>query len=86
MASPADTVTLTRTQVETLNKQLATMRHDVNNCLSLVVAAAELIKFNPASADRMATTLAEQPPKIGEKLATFTAAFEAALGIDKVQG
>ena len=83
MSTPADTVTLTPQQVEALSKQLSTMRHDVNNCLSLVVAAAELIKFNPSSAERMANTLAEQPPKIGDHLAKFTAAFESALGITK---
>jgi hypothetical protein len=83
MSTPAGPVTLTQQQVEELNKQLATMRHDVNNSLSLVVAAAELIKFNPSSATRMANTLAEQPPKIGEHLAKFTAAFEGALGIRK---
>ena len=82
MSTPAETVTLTRQQVEELTKQLATMRHDVNNNLSLVVAAAELIKFNPASAERMANTLAEQPPKIGEHLAKFNAAFERALGLN----
>jgi len=83
MSTSADTVTLTRQQVDALNKQLATMRHDVNNCLSLVVAAAELIKFSPSSAERMANTLAEQPPKIGEQLSKFTAAFEETLGITK---
>ena len=82
MSTTAETVTLTRQQVEELTKQLATMRHDVNNNLSLVVAAAELIKFNPASAERMANTLAEQPPKIGEHLAKFNAAFERALGLN----
>lgn len=83
MSTPAGTVTLTQQQVEELSKQFATMRHDINNNLSLVVAAAELIKFNPASAERMANTLAEQPPKIGDHLAKFTTAFERALGICK---
>lgn len=83
MATPAGPVTLTTQQIEELNKKLSTMRHDVNNNLSLVVAAAELIKFNPTSAPRMTTTLVEQPPKIVEHLAKFTAEFEAALGIAK---
>ena len=83
MSIPTGTVTLTQQQIEELIKQFATMRHDVNNNLSLVVAAAELIKFNPASAERMANTLAEQPPKIGDHLAKFSAVFEQALGISK---
>ncbi|MEY2410230.1 MAG: hypothetical protein QOF48_2900 [Verrucomicrobiota bacterium] len=83
MSTSAGTVTLTQQQIEELTKRLATMRHDVNNSLSLVVAAAELIRFNPASAERMANTLAEQPPKIGDLLSKFTAAFESTLGITK---
>ena len=85
MGLPNGPVTLTPEQVAELNKKLAALRHDINNHLSLIVAAVELIKYNPEVANRMSTTLAEQPPKIGEKLATFTAAFEAALGIDKGQ-
>ena len=81
MSTPAGPVTLTPQQIEELGKRLATMRHDVNNNLSLIVAAAELIKFNPASATRMAGTLAEQPPKIVNHMAKFGAAFEKALGI-----
>ena len=81
MANPPGSVTLTLQQVEELNKKLATMRHDVNNNLSLVVAAAELIKFNPASAMRMAVTLAEQPPKIVDHMTKFTTEFEQALGL-----
>ncbi len=72
---------MTPEQIGELNRKLATLRHDINNHLSLIVAAAELIKYNPESANRMATTLGEQPPKISDELARFSAEFEKALGI-----
>ena len=70
-------------QLEELSKKLSALRHDVNNHLSLVVAAAELIKFNPDSANRMCATLAEQPPKISEVINKFSIEFEAMLGMNR---
>ena len=83
MGLPNAPVTLTIPQVEELQKRLSTLRHDINNHLSLVVAAAELIKFNPASADRMCSTLAEQPGKISDLLTGFSNELEKALGISR---
>ncbi len=74
-------VSLTAEQVEALNRKLADMRHDINNYLSMTVAALELMKYSPASASRMTTTLHEQPQKISEALNKFSAEFEKALGI-----
>jgi hypothetical protein len=72
---------LTAAQVEELAKKLSTMRHDINNNLSMIVAAAELIKLNPASAARMADTLSEQPSKISQAIQVFSTDFEKQLGI-----
>ena len=83
MASPTGPVTLSVQQLEELTKKLATLRHDVNNHLSLVVAAAELIKFNPDSAARMCTTLGEQPPKISDIISKFSGDLERMLGITR---
>lgn len=85
MALPNGPVTLSVEQLDELNKKLSALRHDVNNHLSLVVAAAELIKFNPESASRMCATLAEQPPKISEVLNKFSLEFEKTLGITRSQ-
>ena len=76
-------VTLSAEQVEELRKKLSLMRHDVNNHLSLIVAAAELIKLNPDALTRMATTLTEQPPKISEEISRFSAELEKALRIQR---
>jgi len=83
MGLPTESVTLTSQQLEELTKKLSTMRHDVNNHLSLIVAAAELIKFNPEMAGRMSATLSEQPPKISEQIARFSAEFEKVCGINR---
>jgi hypothetical protein len=68
-------------QVQDLNQRLATMRHDINNHLSLMLAATELIRHKPQMAERMMATLCEQPPKITESIARFSAEFDAAFGI-----
>ena len=83
MGLPTGPVTLTVQQIEDLQKRLSALRHDVNNHLSLIVAAAELIKFNPETAARMCNTLGEQPTKISEELNKFSGEFEKALGISR---
>jgi hypothetical protein len=83
MGLPTEPVTLTVAQLDELNRQLATMRHDINNNLSLIVAALELIRHKPAMMDRMMTTLSEQPKKIGDALSKFSGEFERAVGITR---
>lgn len=72
---------LTSQQVEELNKKLSTMRHDVNNYLSLMMAAVELVRRKPEAAERMAGTLTDQPHKISEAMKKFTLEFETTLGV-----
>ena len=83
MALPTAPVTLSAEQVGELNNKLSTMRHDINNHLSLIVAAVELIKYNPEVITRMSTTLSEQPPKISEQLNQFMKEFDRLLGITR---
>ena len=83
MTLPSQPVTLTVEQLTDLNRKLSAMRHDINNHLSLIIAASELIRHKPQTADRMVATLVEQPPKIAEALTAFSAAFEHALGITR---
>jgi hypothetical protein len=80
-ASPA--VTLSADQSAELNQQLSNMRHDINNHLSLMMAAVELVRRKPEAAERMATTLTEQPAKIGDSMKKFSAQFETTLGIKR---
>jgi hypothetical protein len=83
MLLPNEPVTLTAEQIRELNEKLVTMRHDVNNQLSLMMAAIEIIRRKPEAAERMWTALAEQPHKLGEAVGQFTRELESALGITR---
>jgi hypothetical protein len=83
MGMPNSPVTLTPEQLVELNKKLSKMRHDVNNHLSLIVAATELIKFKPEMKDRVLGTLSDQAPKIVAEIQEFSKQFEEALGITR---
>lgn len=81
MVLPEQPVTLTVEQIAELNQSLSNMRHDINNQLSLVLAASELIRAKPQMAERMTATLIEQPAKVTAALVKFSSDFEQALGI-----
>lgn len=78
MPLPNEAVTLSAEQVAELNQKLVTLRHNVNNQLSLIMAATELIRRRPDNSERMWTTLAEQPHKIADQVNQFYKEFEAA--------
>ncbi len=79
MALPTEPVTLSVEELAAFNEKLATLRHDINNHLSLIMAAVELMRHKPQASERMVVALGEQPPKIGEALRKFTAEFEKTL-------
>ncbi len=81
MAMPVKSVTLTAAQVLELNQKLSEMRHDVNNQLSLVLGAAELIRCKPESTPRMLVTLGATPQKISDQIHKFSEQFEKTFGI-----
>jgi hypothetical protein len=83
MRLPDRPVSLTVEQVAELNTKLRTARHDINNYLSLIVASVELIRCKPETAERMMTTLVEQPPRISAALQKFSAEFERTLGMTR---
>jgi hypothetical protein len=83
MGIPKVPPTLSEEQLIELSHKLSHMRHEINNQLSLVVAALELIRFRPEMRDRMINTLGEQPPKIMAEVAKFTAEFEETFGITR---
>ena len=83
MAIPKTPPSLSEEQLVELANKLSHMRHEINNQLSLVVAALELIRFRPEMRDRMINTLGEQPPKIMAEVAKFTAEFEQTFGITR---
>jgi aspartokinase len=80
---PSQPVNLSVEQILDLNQKLASLRHDINNHLSLIMAATELIKHKPQMADRMMDTLTEQPPKITAAMSKFSSDFEQTFGISR---
>ena len=83
MPLPKHPVTLTAEQIAELNGKLSTMRHDINNQLSLIVAAVEVGRLKPERLESMVGSLVGQPPKIAAALTQFSAEFERALGITR---
>jgi hypothetical protein len=83
MGLPTQPVTLNAEQIEDLNRKLSAMRHDVNNHLSLMMAAVELVRYKPEMVGRMMDNLNQQPPKITEVISKFSAEFEKAFGITR---
>ena len=83
MGLPQKPVEMSVAQIEELNRKLSNLRHDVNNHLSLIIAANELIRYKPEMTERMTITLTEQPPKIIEAINNFSAAFEQSFGITR---
>ena len=83
MGLPTEPVTLTPEQLSQLNSQLSHMRHDVNNHISLIMAAVELIRHKPQMTERMIATIAEQPPRIAESVKKFSTEFSQIFGITR---
>ncbi len=81
MALPKEPQTLSIEQVEALNSKLSELRHNINNSLSLIVAASELIKRKPDMTPRMVETISLQPQKISDELRRFSDEFEKSMNI-----
>lgn len=72
-------VTLDPEQVAQLNKSLSECRHNVNNCLSLILSAAELAQLKPDSAARMMKTIVDQANKVTDEIQTYSNYYERLL-------
>jgi len=83
MGLPSEQVTLSIEQIGQLNRELSNLRHDVNNQLSLIMAAVELARHKPQMVERMLATIAEQPPKVSEAMRKFSSIFEKTSGITR---
>jgi hypothetical protein len=83
MELPGQPVTLTVEQIAELNKELGNLRHDINNCLALVIAGLEVVRHKPQLSERMLATVNDQPPKIVQAVTKFSAELEKALQIKR---
>jgi len=76
-------LSLSPEEIEKLNRKLSDMRHSVNNHLTLLTTALELIRRKPDSTPRMLESMADQPQKIRDELVQFSEDFERALKINQ---
>ena len=83
MATPQSPVTLTPEQIAGLNEKLSVTRHDINNNLSLIVAAVELIRRKPEMTPRLLESIGQQPDKIIAQMRAFSTEFEQTFGITR---
>ena len=83
MGLPQQAVTLSPEQIAELNQKLSKMRHDINNNLAMMLAAAELAKLKPDMAPKMLDRIIEQPAKMTAQMKEFSAEFEKTLGITR---
>ncbi|HZF00569.1 MAG TPA: hypothetical protein VE344_01605 [Methylomirabilota bacterium] len=81
MPLPKEPVTLNVDEICELNKKLARLRHEVNNNLSLIIAAAEIIRRQPERAEKFWNGLTEKPHTIAESVSQFSVELEKALQI-----
>src|ERR1041385_3323566 len=81
MELPTEPLTLTVQQIGDLSQHFSFFRHDVNNSVGLIGAAAELMRYSPDAAKRWSATLVEQPPRIAGKTREFIGETERVLTI-----
>lgn len=81
MALPIEPVTLSVAEINDLHQKIRTLRHDVNNKLSLIAASVELVRRRPEDAERLLNSIGEQPKKISEMVVRFSKEAESALHI-----
>ena len=83
MRAPPHPITLTPAQILELSAKLATLRHNINNQLSLVVAVTELIRGRPDMAGRFVDSLSGPPQKITDEIRSFSDELEKVLEITR---
>ena len=81
MSEVSQPVCLTPSQVAGLNARLAELRHGINNRLTKIVAAAEILQRKPDMIAVFAPQMIDEPQRISDDVAAFSAAFEEALGL-----
>lgn len=74
-------ITLSVAQIEELSQHFSFFRHDVNNSVGMIGAAAELVRFSPQAARRWSATVIEQPPRIAGKTREFVLHARRAVGL-----
>jgi hypothetical protein len=72
MAPSSESVRLSPADVLEIEKMLSDLRHNINNHLSLIAAAVELVRCRPDTIERMTKSIEEQPARIQQELRHFS--------------
>lgn len=83
MSLPVQSVTLGVAQIEELSQHFSFFRHDINNSVGMIGAAAELVRYSPQAAQRWSATVIEQPARIAGKTREFVAEVRRFVGLRK---
>ncbi|HSH16530.1 MAG TPA: hypothetical protein VLD18_10880 [Verrucomicrobiae bacterium] len=86
MSSADGSVHLTAEQARELHKLLSECRHNVNNCVSLIMSAMELAQLKPDSAEKMMRTATDQSKKVAEEVIRYSGEFERVMLAARSQG
>src|SRR5712671_2053831 len=68
-----------RKQLETLNQNLRTVRHGINNNVAVIMAMAELSQRNPAQCAKLAQLCLEKAPQISAAIGGFSELLDGTL-------
>ena len=79
MELPKEPVTFSPEQLGKLARSLSDFRHNLNNHLTLIIGAAELLRRKPEMSERMILSLTDQAKKIEEEMKKFSGEFERSL-------
>jgi hypothetical protein len=83
MSLSVPSVTLSVAQIEELSQHFSFFRHDINNSVGMIGAAAELVRYSPQAAQRWSATVIEQPARIAGKTREFVAEARRIIGLRK---
>jgi hypothetical protein len=86
MSSADGSVHLTAEQARELHQLLSECRHNVNNCVSLIMSAMELAQLKPDSAEKMMRTATDQSKKVAEEVIRYSEEFERVMLAARSQG
>lgn len=79
MSLPSEPVTLSAEQVAELKRNLADLRHDINNNVALLLSAVEMMRRRPETMEKMLESMGRQPHRINETVIQFSKTLENAL-------
>ena len=83
MLAPDHPITLSPEQIADLSARMSDLRHNINNSLSLIMAATELIRCRPDQAARFLNSLVDPPQQITQELTRFSNLLETLLEIPR---